>query len=455
MISRKAIILITVLFLIGFAIRLFPINTGFHMWDESVYLQHAEIMSGFRPEANYNEFWIRPPLLPVLFSIGYIFNHSIITLHVIVAFFTALGIVATFLLAKELFNEKIALLSALIFALNPLHVLLSRFLLVDAMLSLFFALTLFFAYKALKALKYSFLAGGFLALAILLKFTSFMLIFLVFLLFFLFQKKSGNIRHAFNIITSKKFLAVIFSCIIVLLPYLVWEQLKFGSPFYTFVNASVVSATPLFTVYDVFFTEIFEFLPFVLVAGIILFSIKAVMKVHKEDIFLVLCVIIPVIIVLLIIHIETRYFMPVLPFLAIMAAKGFLSLPKRQYIFWFVLLFVSLGSVFSLFSASAIHFDTEVSWESAVMDAGIWVNSNLPDDITIYSNYDYPPIAYYSDRKLIVLDNMDDVTQGAYIITSSITDIEPTKDTLLNNENFSLIESFDDGYEVVYIFRHG
>jgi hypothetical protein len=210
----------------------------------------------------------------------------------------------------------------------------------------------------------------------------------------------------------------------------------------------------LFTVYDVFFTEIFEFLPFVLLAGIILFSIKAVKELNRKDVFLVLCVVIPVIVILLIIHIETRYFMPVLPFLAIISAKGFLSLSKRQYMLWLVLLFVSLGSVFSLFSASAINPSVTVAWESAVMDAGLWINSNLPDNITIYSNYDWPPIAYYSDRKLIVLDSLDDVSQGDYVVTSSITEIEPTKDTLLN-ENFSLIESFDDGYEVIYIFRHG
>ncbi|MEM5772736.1 MAG: glycosyltransferase family 39 protein, partial [Candidatus Aenigmatarchaeota archaeon] len=180
------------LFLIGFFIRLSPIrsDSSFHYWDESIYLQHAEILGGYR-EDNYNEFDFRPPLLPVLIMLGYKIYHSVITAHFIVAFIASLGIISTFFLTKSfLKNEKIALFAAIIFAFNPLHIVLSHSILVDSMLPTFWSFTILFLILAIQKNKafLFFVSGFFLGLSILLKFTSILLALCIISTLFLYKK---------------------------------------------------------------------------------------------------------------------------------------------------------------------------------------------------------------------------------------------------------------------------
>jgi 4-amino-4-deoxy-L-arabinose transferase-like glycosyltransferase len=121
---RKLYLILIFLFILGFLIRFFPFRTDsdFHFWDETVYLQHAEILSGYR-EDNYDEFDFRPPLLPVIIALFYKLKHSVVIAHMIVALIASFGILSTFFLAKTMFeNEKIALISAAILLLNPLHI---------------------------------------------------------------------------------------------------------------------------------------------------------------------------------------------------------------------------------------------------------------------------------------------------------------------------------------------
>ena len=94
------IIFIAMLFVSSFIIRIYPIHYS-HWWDECIYLQHAEIISGLR-ENTFNEFHLRPPLLPVILSAGFLVYESVFIASVIMSLFGAIGVLFVYLLAKKL-----------------------------------------------------------------------------------------------------------------------------------------------------------------------------------------------------------------------------------------------------------------------------------------------------------------------------------------------------------------
>src|SRR3989344_8977935 len=103
----KHIILIFVLiFIIAFSLRLFPIRIS-NWWDETVYLQNAETI--FSGRTNYDEFSFRPPLLSILISIAFLINHSIWAANIVAPLISALFPVFLFLIAKKIFNKKVAI----------------------------------------------------------------------------------------------------------------------------------------------------------------------------------------------------------------------------------------------------------------------------------------------------------------------------------------------------------
>jgi hypothetical protein len=69
---KKEYLFIIALILIGFLLRVFVTNC--YYWDELVYLQHSEILSG--KVNNYNEFDLRPPMLSILIAGLYYFWHN-------------------------------------------------------------------------------------------------------------------------------------------------------------------------------------------------------------------------------------------------------------------------------------------------------------------------------------------------------------------------------------------
>ena len=149
--NEGAHLFLLLIWLFCFLIMFFPVRTGFHYWDETVYLQHADIILGGYD--NYNEFDFRPPLFPIMLAIGNLFFNSLIMSHLIVAFIASLGVFGVFLLGKDLFNEKVGLISAIFYVFLPLNLILAHDLLVDTMLPVFLLFTTFFFIRAFKTEK--------------------------------------------------------------------------------------------------------------------------------------------------------------------------------------------------------------------------------------------------------------------------------------------------------------
>jgi len=481
--KNKIIILLILLFVVGFLIRTFPIRTSFHYWDETVYLQHAEIIIGNIPEENFNEFHLRPPLIPILFALGYMLYHSVITSHMIVSLIASLGIIAVFLLARAMFkDERLAILASFIYTLNPLHIWLAHDLLVDAMLPTFLTFTILSAYIATKTEnnRYYIISGLFLGLSILLKFTSLSFFPLILIILFLFSRHKTRNRYSFEyllyILKSKNLWILLASCLIVLIPYFIYVQLKFGFFLQTFVNGYMIVNSDTPTDPYLFFTHFFEIFPPIFLFGILLLTIPFIKRgIPSEELMLITLVLISFLLLQTLVHKEMRFLLLILPFLSILSARGFFSIHsfiknKNNKILITTVMCVAI--VFSSYLMiediwqikSIVSMDLFIDdWEPSVMKAALWIKNNTPSDTIIYNNYQYPPIAYYSERKVLLLPfndvhgNIDKIMQQpGYVVVSSMAppDREPNAEFLLNDNRFVLLETFVDQDETIYIFGY-
>ena len=99
---KKEFLILIILLLIGFSLRVF-LSTCYY-WDELIYLQHSEIMTG--KINNYNELDFRPPLLSVMIAGFYLFWHNSLIANIFVTLLATFSILLIYLVGKEMFNKK-------------------------------------------------------------------------------------------------------------------------------------------------------------------------------------------------------------------------------------------------------------------------------------------------------------------------------------------------------------
>lgn len=467
-----------VLFLISFFIRFFPVRTGFHYWDECVYLQHAEIIAGDRSESLFNEFDIRPPLLPLFIAGIYQFSHSLIAAHFIVALISSLGIILIFLVGKELFNDKVAILSALIFSLIPLNIQMSHDIMVDAILPTLWLATCLFNIYALKRNKllFYFLTGVLLGLSVLLKFSSLSLLVIVPITFLIYNFNEVKLKK-FKILYDKRLIIFLIGTLLVLFPYLYWVQVKFGFFLYTIILGAAVVNWDTPTNWPIFFKNLQGLLPLSFFIGI-LFLIGILIKNKmtnqknlKEMLFIFSYLFVPILLISNLNHLEVRFLLPITPFLTLFAALGFIIIAEIKKLKKFLISIIVMAIILSVFAVINIWSIQELSKgnfilngnKPAIMEASLWLRSNTEEGDILYANHQWPVIAYYSARPTIVLplsekfqDRIEEfmLNDGYLILPSSSPKKEPSLDFLLKDRRFNLIKTFEDSEEKVYIFNY-
>ncbi|RLI99940.1 MAG: hypothetical protein DRP03_02250 [Candidatus Aenigmatarchaeota archaeon] len=472
------IFLLLLLFLISFFVRFFPVNLGSHYWDEAVYLQHAEIFSGQRSMEKFNEFDIRPPLLPLMISLSYIVSHSIISAHFVVSILSALGIIVIFFLAKEIFDEETAVFSSLLYALIPLNITLSHDILVDSFLPTFWAASALFVIKSAKTGErlHKVLAGIFIGFSILTKFTSLLLVFLpLFVFFFSKEKRERTERKFFTYFISsiKEMTLIVCSAILVVLPYLVWVAILFGNPLYTFINAFLVVNLDIPTSFTILYTQFNKIFPVLFLFGLFLFILNAVLE-RKIDRFVAsigLFSLIFFVTIHFVTHKEIRFLLPIIPFLTIISVNGFIrgivgrSKKATKLIFLIFFLIIVLGIISTNPKLKLLtNGNFFINPTSTAYNAALWLQKNTLPDTIIYTNTQYPVLAYYSNRTIIVLpfwrsfqNNITEVMnrKGYYTLFSETArSREPTIDFVKSDKRFTLINKFGNGRDEVFIYEY-
>lgn len=148
---------------IAFFLRIWDIGWNGFNGDESIYSgQGASLLGEADFLKDFAIFRAHPLLLQSLVSFAFaLFGLQDTVARMVPVIFGTLTVYVAYLLAKELFDRKIGLISSLILALLPFHIVFSRQVLLDVPLSFFVVLFLYFItrYKITERNIYSYWTG--------------------------------------------------------------------------------------------------------------------------------------------------------------------------------------------------------------------------------------------------------------------------------------------------------
>ncbi|MFX1519939.1 MAG: ArnT family glycosyltransferase [Promethearchaeota archaeon] len=167
----------------------------------------------------------KPPLIFWLMAVSYkIFGVNEFAVRFIPAVFGVFSVLLIYLLAKQFFEKKVALLSSLLLSLCQFHVKYSRQGMLDVPLTFFILLTLFLFIKGFNSKSASptffILAGISQGLGILTKWHAAIFPTITIILFICLQKK-------WNVLFSKKLGIYLISVVLSALPWLVYMYMSF------------------------------------------------------------------------------------------------------------------------------------------------------------------------------------------------------------------------------------
>lgn len=459
------IFILCIIILLGFLLRVWPLQSA-HWWDETSYLQNAEVI--FSGRSNYDEFLIRPPLLSLLIAGAFLFYHSVYSAAILVALLSTLGVFFMYLLARDLYGDVAGLIASALFAFVPSLVVSGHWIMTEASAISLLVASLYFLFKSeLKENKFLVLSGVFLGLAILMRFTS-IIIGIIFGLYFLMNKFPWRVLIRRGFVWGLSIFGV-------LLPYLVWAQFRFGFFLTPFIRANVVvsdyNASTMF-----YFLVIPEYFSLILLFGILLFIFNVLRTLDwnvKEKFFVVWCVVF-LLYLTLTPHKEPRYMLPLIVPFIILSSREFSFLFKSVFsrkanfksVFYLfkvlVLIFVILLSVFSFQpSFETIKSPFLNKYISSEIIISNYLKSNSLEGDVVYVNSEFPVYAYYSgldvrtmfNPKNDLVDKVLEKENGFVIFYVNRSSFENSENWLNNFSNLRFIKTFrTDGNEDVLIY---
>jgi 4-amino-4-deoxy-L-arabinose transferase-like glycosyltransferase len=408
-----------VVLLIGaaFVLRFWPLSKV-HFWDEAVYLQNAEVICCGK--ANYSELDSRPPLLSLIFAAVFLLWHHVYAASIATALLNALGPAFLYVSGRVIAGRIPAAIASLLLAFSPFFVGIfpAGFVSDDTGNSLLsdgpaLTLILFSFWLLLRALRKQtdlrFACAGFvLGLAVLMRFASLSSVGVLSLLVL-----AADRWWRAALACAPGFAASIG-------PYLCWSRLRYGGFLRTFRNGweylQGPGESPLFYLKN--FLNIFSWIT---VAGLALWigrwawehwmqknedhrvspiermvgrrsrGLEAFLWLWAAALFLFFSALH---------HKEPRYVMPVAPPLFLLAASGLSVLLSGRH--------TAAKIAGTIFLAGALAYtflpvqqrfespfvDDEVSEEMQVSD---FLNHSVPPATVLYSNFNYPAFAYYTN----------------------------------------------------------
>ena len=414
--NNLPIILILVL---GFAIRIYYLiltknQTGW--WDENEYLSVGlhwffDIPYELNPQ--------RPPLLSLMEGILMKLGANEVMLKFVIELIpSTLLILISYLIVKEMYNKKLALLTAFLMSVFWLIIFNTVRLHADIPLLFFSYLSVYYFWKGyIKKEKnyYIWLIGVFIALAFLIKLTAglFGIIFLIFLIF----------TEKFKFLKNKHLWISFILMFLLILPYLIWQNNVFGSYTAFFSGSHVLSNPSGITSYKPIGWHVLNFIPWMLnTPYFILFliglltlytlflSLDLIIKNKSNekynDLFIFIWILITLVyFVFLERDAEDRWLLPIALPLFILVSKGLYFIydiikkyQKNIAITAFILL-ILLGAYFQLARANET-INSKIDSYKEVKDASLWIKENSnPQDI-IFSK-SVTQMTYYTRRQII------------------------------------------------------
>jgi len=142
--DKYNLILLGILVL-GLILRLIYFNVNQALWwDESEYLSIAKHWALNVP---FDVSYVRPPLFPVIAAFFYMLGANEFVLRLFMVVISMAGIYLTYLVAKELFNNKVALVSSFLMSISYLALFYTARIMIDVLMMVLWLLAIWFFWK--------------------------------------------------------------------------------------------------------------------------------------------------------------------------------------------------------------------------------------------------------------------------------------------------------------------
>lgn len=484
--AAKPVIPLLLLFLLAFVVRAAFPDTSYFFWDETVYLLHGQLFSGHG--AGYSELFQRPPLLPLLLSpFAGSADYELFS-RLLVAFLNSLAVFPVYFLTTSVFGRgapfvrvdkgcEAALIAAALIAFLPVHIINSRWVMTDALGALlaFSAVTAYLIGFQKRSSLLLFGGGVLAALSILMKFTNLLVLVLLLPLILI------NLRERWKgvLISGLLFAAT-------LLPYLIFNLLSFGNPFFVFQHAFHVVAESdpagmLFFIHSLM--DVFGFLLVFMVIGVVgvlAASLRSdstiprraecaigrnpICTIRQPQLYILYCLLIVSAYSFFILNRgvakppglewEAERFLLLLalfavPFVAagITSASAFLASFFRRYSAVAVLL-ASAFVILSIYPQFLRAYTPATTYEDGLRvvtrELGVFIRTSSVSEFGCSGNC--PPVAYYSGKKMSVYYKLAELSAANHeyvvVFDDSITKI---------SGRYRLLQSFCDKRHCSYL----
>jgi len=352
-----------------------------------------------------------------------IVTNLILTFASIVDIFT---IILVYKFTKELFDEKIALLSAAFFGLNPL-IIFQTLSGLDVVLSTFFVILSLYIYLKVKNnlnLKNKLFLGLVLGLSILARMDN-ILLFAAISIYILLSNKSK--------VTIKNFILISLTAFLVVFPWLLWSFITFGSimpssgtaryslnhgvgPFFDYnlkssfdliienVYRSFGIIFHLLGVVNFNLNSLYALIPLFL-SIVLLFSFKRE-NMKKLGVFILYAIFLFIFYGFYFLGVQIRYFTPFIPAFLILLVLGLQSMSskisKNKNIFYIISL--ALLAIIIINGAQQWN-DGYFKWQTPLYQDALWLKENTkPYEVS--GSFNTGILSFFSDRRVINLDGV-------------------------------------------------
>ena len=444
-------------------------------WDEADYMSIGKSWAGI-----YS--WEFNPLRPILFSLTFFgllkLGLGEFTMRVLVVLSSLVAIFFLFRLGELFFNKKVGLLSAFFLASFWSFSFYTYRLLVDVPLTCFWILTIytfFYAYLKDKPWKYYFIPGILLGLSFLMKGSSVALVSIIALYILVTERKK-----AFTNLNNYVFYGTAF---LTILPYIIWQKIKFGSfiAFFTLGRGAVTNIQHTFfeslrdqTVFAFrlldpsSFNPNFFFFPFVLIFSLLGIALlvysfllyeKIPIKSSRQNIhfFILLWLLMG----LLFFgwnnygdYMEERYYFVFYPAIFMLASIGIYKIIEKinvRKIASLTILVILLSVSFYQHTshANSLIVMKKDSFEQ-LKQAGLFIRENTLPGQNFTTNEEMAELVYYSEREVNFEGTIQNITHLEEILLR-----DHPKYLVFSNHYYLTTQKSEEHYQVLeYVFTN-
>jgi 4-amino-4-deoxy-L-arabinose transferase-like glycosyltransferase len=357
-------------------------------WDEAVYIGIGKYLYSGGTIGLFEE--IRPVVLPIFLGFFWLLGLDPLFFGRLLVFFSSLiNIYLIYLIGRRIFSLKVGFIASFFLAFTLLYYNYS-YLSLTGIFSTTFALVSIYFFIQKRNYKNILLSSFFLGIAFLTRFPQGAIL-ICFLIFLLYKREFRNI------------MLLLTTFLLVISPFLIFNYLQYGSAFTPFIRAQEV-VTGYKWLYDqspiFYFKELlFQNYLFIFIIPFFYFFYK-----DRKGALIVLILLFFTIFFSTHVHKELRYSLIFLPYLCLLASKGFYSSISSFKLDNKLKNIVLL----SLFFILIIYFSTNLYFASgSYSEEEINFYSNFSDGEVVYTTT--PLITYFSNAKVVpVYMNLDD-----------------------------------------------